>query len=827
MKGTGTPTVSLLLQLLREVVQAPPDEMRASTDDDIQHWLVSLLVAMLFASSVCGLATRLRVPKCAAALPFLLVFGVPGCEAARDVNSYTGSAHRLSDATLLTCSWADLAAGTDCVRRALHIDGAVAVTGVPGLARARTEAFLALARCLEARPADALSHTLSDGTVRRTLGARTLRGAPEPLVSACDGADSTQVHEATDALRALVDQGTRRFVRALEPLVRPGVALPGGAASLTELVLGVEHLEHFHAYSPRAPPTPPTLFNGSAAAAAEALPPTLPMHVDAGLFISIVPALYLPVPAAAASAAAASGDTGVSAASSSDASASASAPSSSSSSSPPPPDFFVERSDGAYAYLPAHAATDSLLFVLGDGWSHWINPVLKLSLRAAPHTIIVPPRAAADGVGKAVGGAGELTKLEMTKLRLWHGRMVLPPATAPMPSGGDFESWRRGRVAWALEVAAGARDAATAGRNLERELDSSASAAQAEALPAGCAGGGTLLLEDSGCVVPPSPPGTPPDPHAGEPGIRCWMRCQSVKELPCGDKAACVDTSTPAYTPVDPEKMCGPACKPQCLAGPPPPPPGFCDGPPVDMSMRGFIWAGQGADCLMLLHSDFPLDSPVRMSAGVVITLLLGFVVEALACFRRRLVGKFGIRRGPSLPRTWAAISIGMYALQTALAYVLMLIAMTYQSELFIAVIAGLALGHSCFNLRAPVPESADPCCQSMNQLDHLGKPSIQSDGRVAPYLPPASSMAQPLLAGGLVSFTESSQLVSYRLRVTGMVCESCEDTVKRALAAVDGVRSVRVDLPSEESEVGCVPTVGAQVLIEALRKAGHDAFLK
>ena len=112
MSGTGTPTVSLLLQLLREVVQAPPDEMRASTDDDIQQWLVSLLVAMLFASSVCGLATRLRVPTCAAALPFLLVFGVPGCEAARGVNSYTGSADRLSDATLLTCSWADLAAGT-------------------------------------------------------------------------------------------------------------------------------------------------------------------------------------------------------------------------------------------------------------------------------------------------------------------------------------------------------------------------------------------------------------------------------------------------------------------------------------------------------------------------------------------------------------------------------------------------------------------------------------------------------------------------------------------------------------------------------------------
>ena len=53
-------------------------------------------------------------------------------------------------------------------------------------------------------------------------------------------------------LRAVVDAATRRVTRALEPLVRPGAALPGGAASLTELVAAAEHLEHFHEYVPSA-----------------------------------------------------------------------------------------------------------------------------------------------------------------------------------------------------------------------------------------------------------------------------------------------------------------------------------------------------------------------------------------------------------------------------------------------------------------------------------------------------------------------------------------------------------------------------------------------
>ena len=41
----------------------------------------------------------------------------------------------------------------------------------------------------------------------------------------------------------------------------------------------------------------------------------------------------------------------------------------------------------------------------------------------------------------------------------------------------------------------------------------------------------------------------------------------------------------------------------------------------------------------------------------------------------------------------------------------LMLVAMTYEVELFLMVVLGLALGHGLFNLNAPVLESAEACC--------------------------------------------------------------------------------------------------------------------
>ena len=103
-------------------------------------------------------------------------------------------------------------------------------------------------------------------------------------------------------------------------------------------------------------------------------------------------------------------------------------------------------------------------------------------------------------------------------------------------------------------------------------------------------------------------------------------------------------------------------------------------------------------------------------------TVALAVVGEGLTWFRRNRMsgaaalarpGRLGelvrwLRRGPT---RWRAAMASLFAVQATLGYFLMLIAMTYQGELFIAVIFGLSLGHAAFNVSAPVSESADACC--------------------------------------------------------------------------------------------------------------------
>ena len=103
-------------------------------------------------------------------------------------------------------------------------------------------------------------------------------------------------------------------------------------------------------------------------------------------------------------------------------------------------------------------------------------------------------------------------------------------------------------------------------------------------------------------------------------------------------------------------------------------------------------------------------------------TVALAVVGEGLTWFRRNRMsgaaalarpGRLGelvrwLRRGPT---RWRAAMASLFAVQATLGYFLMLIAMTYQGELFIAVIFGLGLGHAAFNVSAPVSESADACC--------------------------------------------------------------------------------------------------------------------
>ena len=55
---------------------------------------------------------------------------------------------------------------------------------------------------------------------------------------------------------------------------------------------------------------------------------------------------------------------------------------------------------------------------------------------------------------------------------------------------------------------------------------------------------------------------------------------------------------------------------------------------------------------------------------------------------------------------------ISLFAFNITLGYLCMLAAMTFNVEIFISTVMGLALGHLVFaNSREPVRESADACC--------------------------------------------------------------------------------------------------------------------
>mmetsp|Transcript_37342 Transcript_37342/g.66857 ORF Transcript_37342/g.66857 Transcript_37342/m.66857 type:complete len:630 (-) Transcript_37342:75-1964(-) len=315
----------------------------------------------------------------------------------------------------------------------------------------------------------------------------------------------------------------------------------------------------------------------------------------------------------------------------------------------------------------------SLLVMNGDGAEKWVRLSKGAFTRpySPAHEVILP---------------------EMEGLaRVWFGRMFLPPSDAVHVEDGRL----------------------TFGEYRRQTMDAFRYGHPEEASSAGCSPGRRGLVEVTKC-------------SAGK--IYCWMSCLSVPEdAECSkDEILCGQMDTGKLWPedfLDPATgdpthcyACGLFCPEQEQLEH-----DFCNTqlPATTMWMAGFQIASPTDGCVAYLFQPWVLSSAAKFAVACIGTFLMGIFVEFLVSVRRQVLSWEPPRRfigsvlGRRVLKTCSMLTL--YAVQVTLGYLLMLVAMTYQVELFLMVIFGLMAGHGIFNLKARVGESADACCQGQD----------------------------------------------------------------------------------------------------------------
>merc|ERR1712137_654223 len=141
------------------------------------------------------------------------------------------------------------------------------------------------------------------------------------------------------------------------------------------------------------------------------------------------------------------------------------------------------------------------------------------------------------------------------------------------------------------------------------------------------------------------------------------------------------------------------------------------------------------------------------------------------------------------------------FGANVALGWFMMLVAMTFSTELFICATAGLILGHFIFAAPDSKEILGSPCCNAVNGANDKNK--------VAPQL-----QQRPLLDGEVV----------VNFAIEGMTCSSCTTTVSGALRGVTGVTDVSVNLAANRAEVRFTPPATVAQLTDAVDCVGFDA---
>lgn len=269
--------------------------------------------------------------------------------------------------------------------KALNADGFVSVTNIPGFRETKLKLMSHLTRCMMDLGEETVTvHHFDDGTTRRSFATSTLPSIGAQPITTLEGVDLSEAcqlfQRELSSFRSSVEMTTKLFSEKLSTEMGPYLQTPLMSSnvdglvydSITEVVAGGEHLEHFHSYQKE---------NSLGDAAGET---TIELHTDQGFFIAFTPGLIA---------------------------------------SPLDPTKQLKLSDGFYVQdrhgekaSVKFSDEDDLVFMTGDGINQYINnnfvdSMDAKSLRATPHALSFPA-------------------LDSSDVRVWYGLMVLPPNNA-------------------------------------------------------------------------------------------------------------------------------------------------------------------------------------------------------------------------------------------------------------------------------------------------------------------------------------------------------------------------------------------------------------
>eukprot|EP00547_Thalassionema_nitzschioides_P017819 CAMPEP_0194234562 /NCGR_PEP_ID=MMETSP0158-20130606/2255_1 /TAXON_ID=33649 /ORGANISM="Thalassionema nitzschioides, Strain L26-B" /LENGTH=685 /DNA_ID=CAMNT_0038967785 /DNA_START=69 /DNA_END=2126 /DNA_ORIENTATION=- len=283
--------------------------------------------------------------------------------------------HRISHASLFSANKPLL--------DSLTTDGLVSITDIPGFRQIKENTLKHLHECLldsssqeeeEIGSSVVLEATLNDGTLRRTIASATiptLGAFPFPKNDSSPNCKAFQ--EKLQEFRSTIDKVTLVFANQLGSELDHSLKLPlmstkDGEYSFHGVADIVGNGEHLEHFH-------------SYEKLEKDHEDTIELHTDQGLFIAFTPSLYH------------NKDDRLSLSKG---------------------DFYIETAQGDTAMVE-FSLDDDLVFMLGDGVNQYINPKFRSEdpsrkLRATPHYVTLDDKEDA--------------------VRVWFGRMVLPPSDA-------------------------------------------------------------------------------------------------------------------------------------------------------------------------------------------------------------------------------------------------------------------------------------------------------------------------------------------------------------------------------------------------------------